>query len=297
MNSDTTHQLRRPVKLVALLSLALVALACNDDLRKELKGNAATSGTILAAVSQVGTGGGTSGTLVDDVQPVGTDPNFALSLTPNAPAVTNGGTATITASAASPFSEIYLSVEGLAGYYRIVLPAPTTSTDLRVTVDQDYRQPSITFAVSAGDGTNTGPIALQGFTVVIVGSGDIQVSITFDRQDDLDLAVVDPMGDRVDFATTTVASGGTLDLDANPACGAPFGNSENVTWPQGRAIMGDYQVRVAFFDSCTGQTVNYTVTVTVVGNPPQIFSGSFAPGDVGMEVLITTFNVALPLMP
>jgi hypothetical protein len=297
MNIDTTRQLRRPAKLVALLSLAFLAIACNDDLRKELKGNAATSGTILSAVSQVGTGGGTSGSLVDDVQPVGTDTNFALTLTPNAPAVTNGGTATISATAASPFSEIYLSVEGLAGYYRVVLPAPTTSTDLRVTVDQDYRQPSITFAVSAGDGTNTGPIALQGFTVVIVGSGDIQVSITFDRQDDLDLAVVDPMGDRVDFATTTVASGGTLDLDANPACTAPFGNSENVTWPQGRAIMGDYQVRVAFFDSCTGQTVNYTVTVTVVGNPPQIFSGSFAPGAVGTEVLITTFNVALPLMP
>jgi hypothetical protein len=296
MLNDTIRSPRRTTEILVSIVLVLAASACDGDLREELKGNAATSGTILSALSQAGAGG-TSGVLTDGAQPVGTDANFALSLTPNAPAVTNGGTATITATAATAFSELYLSVEGLDGFYLIALPAATTSTDVRVTVDQDYRQSSITFQLSAGDGTTTGPIALQSFTVVIVGSGDIQVSLTFSRQDDLDLSVVDPNGNRVDFATTTVPSGGTLDLDANPACGAPFGNAENVTWPQGTSIPGDYEVSVTFFDSCTGQPVDYFVTVTVVGNPPQIFSGSFDPGDVGTGVVVTTFNVAPPPVP
>lgn len=289
---------RAGLRLAALfgaLTALLVVPACDsDDVRNALKGDSATSGTVLAAVSQVLVGV-VPGVPTGGPQPEGTSTDFALTLTPGSAAVTNGGTATITASATSAFSEVYLGVTGLDAYYLLELPAPVTSTELFVTLDQDYNDPTVTFSVSAGDGVDTGPIAEQEFVVVIVGTGDVQVSLTMDRQDDLDLWVVDPAGDTVWWQQRTVSSGGTLDLDANAGCFTNFGNSENVTWPEGSAPVGIYEVYVQLFDTCSNMSVNYTVTVTVAGTPPEIFTGSFDPGDAGgAEAFITAFEVIDP---
>jgi hypothetical protein len=150
----------------------------------------------------------------------------------------------------------------------------------------------------ASDGTELGPAASQDFTIVFVGTGDVQVSLTFDQQDDVDLAVTDPNLDTVFFGNRTVPSGGTLDLDANPICGGPHGNAENITWPEGTAPNGSYDVFVDLFASCFPNPVNYTVTVSVVGSNPQILSGTLVPADaLAGPMLIGTFTVSPPAPP
>lgn len=277
---------------LALVALLTTAGSCGDEeLQDALSGDAATSGTILSAVSRTQTDTGTVGALTPDAQPNGPDANFTVTLTPSSNAVTNGGTASMTVSAPTAFTEVYVGANGLSGFYTVTLPAATTSVTIQPTVDQDYVSPTITFQVSVGDGVTTGPIAEAVYGVIVVGTGDIQVSLTFSQQDDVDLAVVDPNGDEVFFGDREIPSGGELDLDANPICLDPRGNAENITWPTGSAIPGNYDVYVTLFDNCVTGPVDYTVTVSVTGQEPFLVNGTFQDTDIGLRVLVASFMV------
>lgn len=47
------------------------------------------------------------------------------------------------------------------------------------------------------------------------GTGNLTFRLTWDGRADLDLYVLSPLGERIDFITRRVASGGTLDVDCN----------------------------------------------------------------------------------
>jgi uncharacterized protein YfaP (DUF2135 family) len=124
--------------------------------------------------------------------------------------------------------------------------------------------------------------------------------LTFDTDDDVDLYVLGPpppADDLVYYGNTTGATGGTLDLDANRLCTSNPGNSENITWPQGEAPEGTYTVSVNLFKTCSNGPINYTVTVTVLGNTPEIYTGSFVAGDADEGATLTpvaTFDLVRP---
>ena len=126
-----TRPLRRLARdtLVVLVAATLsLAGSCDGkNIRDALKGDAATSGTILAAVSQV-TADMADGVALQGTLPSGTASQFDLTLAPSATVVTNGGTALINATATSAFSFVYVGVEGLDAYYEIVLPAAGSIT-------------------------------------------------------------------------------------------------------------------------------------------------------------------------
>ena len=76
------------------------------------------------------------------------------------------------------------------------------------------------------------------------GSGDISFRLVWTGNADLDLYVVSPLGERVDFTTRKVGSGGSLDVDCNVRnnkCPAPM---ENVFWPRHLAPQGEYRYAV-----------------------------------------------------
>lgn len=76
------------------------------------------------------------------------------------------------------------------------------------------------------------------------GNGDIAFRLVWTGNADLDLYVVSPLGERVDFTTRSVGSGGTLDVDCNVRnnqCAAPM---ENVFWPRYLAPQGEYRYAV-----------------------------------------------------
>ena len=87
--------------------------------------------------------------------------------------------------------------------------------------------------------------SVQRATRETLGTGDVQVTLRWKGQDDVDLHVIDPYGQRVFFGNQQVAGGGRLDLDMN--AGAPpweTDSVENVYWPFGAAPQGEYRVIV-----------------------------------------------------
>lgn len=129
-----------------------------------------------------------------------------------------------------------------------------------------------------------------------VGTGDVQVSVSWDSATDVDLHVVEPGGgEEIYFGNTASASGGLLDLDSNAGCSIDSINNENITWPVGTAPEGEYVVRVNFWSDCDTAGANYTVTTNVCGET-KTFPGSFSQGEstgggLGAGTEITRFDV------
>ncbi len=107
-----------------------------------------------------------------------------------------------------------------------------------------------------------------------VGSGPLQVSLSFDSNDDVDLHVVTPAGVDVYYGNSS-NTGGSLDLDSNPGCNIDYVNNENVVWPvSSTPAAGTYTVRVDLYQSCTRGPVNFTVKVSNCG-AVSTYTGSF----------------------
>ena len=97
------------------------------------------------------------------------------------------------------------------------------------------------------------------------GVGDLSFRLAWEGEADLDLYVLSPLGERIDFSRRAAPSGGQLDIDCNvtlpgrapspeasgePApvkvrCPHPL---ENVFWPEGAAPPGPYGVQVLLAD-------------------------------------------------
>ncbi|MDA0268163.1 MAG: pre-peptidase C-terminal domain-containing protein, partial [Cyanobacteria bacterium] len=100
-----------------------------------------------------------------------------------------------------------------------------------------------------------------------LGTGDLQITLSWNSIDDLDLVVMDPEGNLVSFETPRIASGGQLDVDANSLCqGVTSRPVENVFWPNG-APGGEYQVFVSLYSRCANSQgpIPFTLTMNVQG--------------------------------
>ncbi len=109
----------------------------------------------------------------------------------------------------------------------------------------------------------------------VLGTGDVQVTLRWYSEADLDLYVVDPSGDQIYFQQPTSPSGGTLDVDSNRDCSfATTSPVENVYWPPGGAPSGRYTVYVNYFATCGGGTgpQTYELTVLVDGQVWEVYS-------------------------
>ncbi|MGB7487950.1 MAG: hypothetical protein WA901_17295 [Phormidesmis sp.] len=98
-------------------------------------------------------------------------------------------------------------------------------------------------------------------------TGDVQVTLRWDTDADLDLYVVDPSGDEVSFFNPQVASAGKLDVDANAGCAEKMAAPvENIFWPEGEGILGNYTARVEYFSGCSqAGPVNFTLSILTHG--------------------------------
>jgi|YNPNPStandDraft_1061719.scaffolds.fasta_scaffold41336_2 Uncharacterized protein conserved in bacteria len=111
--------------------------------------------------------------------------------------------------------------------------------------------------------------------VATLGTGDVQITLIWDSTNDLDLWVTDPQGTVIFYDHPTSASGGELDVDANPGCQNLTSQPvENIYWPPDGAPEGEYIVAVNYFQQCSYDAVTpFTVRVLVDGQV-QTFSGS-----------------------
>ncbi len=104
-----------------------------------------------------------------------------------------------------------------------------------------------------------GPYLALPLTFIPVRGGDVQVSISWDNTNDVDLHVVDPSGEEIFYGSRDSASGGHLDLDSSVGCSEGPQN-ENIYWETGTAPTGHYIVRVDMYQSCTSTPTAIRVT-------------------------------------
>lgn len=93
------------------------------------------------------------------------------------------------------------------------------------------------------------------------GSGDIQVTMTWDTPSDIDLYVQDPPGEWVWFKNKNSSSGGRLDIDDMNGYGP-----ENIYWGKSKVPAGTFRVVIENF---AGVPTNYYILVQAFGNIKQ----------------------------
>ncbi len=114
------------------------------------------------------------------------------------------------------------------------------------------------------------------------GHGDVQITLTWDNESDLDLHVIDPFLEEIYYLHKNSASEGELDYDDIDGYGP-----ENVYWPKGKAPSGTYHVFLHnFFWGGNPLSANYTVLITAFGKSKQ-FKGTIA---LDQKIHITDFN-------
>jgi len=170
------------------------------------------------------------------------------------------------------------------GYQTVAITDPTTgATELSIFVKEDITLGALnlSFAVRDVDGKVSNWLNKR-VVVILTGTGDVKISLTFDQTEDLDLHVWEPKpdgsagGEHIYYAHRTSATGGQLDLDSNPACSIDGKNNENIFWPTGRAPHGIYRAQMNYWEHCEVVTtfpVNWIIAVIVKDQTPQIFTG------------------------
>ena len=163
----------------------------------------------------------------------------------------------------------------------VQLPQPTT-TAIVIVVYSSFEDfpfiPIIGFQVQDSNG-----FVGQEFIVELdpqdVGSGELQVSVSWDQPTDVDLFLQEPSGNVIFFDNVESPTGGMLNLDSNPACNIDGLNNENIIYPDSTPPSGTYQVAVNYYDNCSiEEPTNYVVTVRV-NNETTSFTGSLLPSD------------------
>jgi hypothetical protein len=301
-SADPSHRRYGSWAMVAAVTALLAPLlpACGDEEAGPEADRYVTDARLLDQTD--------AGVLHSGFLPEGTADGPAVTLAEDTSTIINGGSLQVPVTASAPFDRLLVGVttvdsattdDGDAGgpvrgYYEISMPSAATEATVVLTIATALPVDSMLFDIAAASGDTQGPTIQQTASVVAVGSGELQVSVSWDADSDVDVHVVDPNGDEIYWESMTAASGGELDLDSNPDCDLDNVRNENITFSD--APPGDYTVRVNYYDACGVDETNYVVTVQLPGADPQVFEGTFTGGgDNGGEgsgELITTFTVA-----
>ncbi|MFO0582000.1 MAG: hypothetical protein U0229_06995 [Anaeromyxobacter sp.] len=206
-------------------------------------------------------------------------------------AVLPGGSALYVVAGSGSYDTLYIAVAGTDCYWMLTVPAGTTQTVV-VTVGQNA--PSTFNLVFGGSsGGAAGARETIPVTLTSVGTGKVQVSVSWDVESDVDLHLQMPTGTEIYWDNDIdSATGAILDLDSNPACSIDHVKNENITFTKDPPH-GTYKVLVDYYDSCLVTQTKYVVTTTVNG-VTKTFSGTFTgDGDGGGQgdgVLVTSFT-------
>lgn len=204
--------------------------------------------------------------------PIGSLALLPLSLDEANAVVIPGGSIIVPVESEDEFSTIFVSGEqdgvGAIEHFEVQLPAAVTEADLILTfrpqISEDAIQ-QINVQVGAVDGSIS-PVSSASFGTVSAGTGEVQVSVSWDKESDVDLHLVEPGGEVIFFGNLMSELGGELDLDSNAGCRIDGVKNENITYPDSLPPIGTYEVRVVYFSACDQGDTNFVVTVNNQGD-------------------------------
>ena len=177
----------------------------------------------------------------------------------------------------------YVQVDG-AGDYFIVPYAQSAgnsgqlSLPIGIPTNVDEGTFDVIFSVFNQNGEASQPIYTT-INVLRLGTGSLQISMSWDNTTDQDLHVTDPNGETIFYLERTSVSGGQLDRDDLDGYGP-----ENIFWTDD-APDGDYTIVVNQYSGRAD--TNFYITVSGAGGG-QTFSGSNSV--VSPRSMVTTFT-------
>jgi len=249
----------------------------------------APTASIAEFIPRVSLTDGTAATLRQGAAPLASA--AAAPTVPASATAVNGGSAQVPVTGAAEYSAIYISLAGADDYWELQLPAGASASDVIVGVASSLSASTLRLLYAVSSAGAVSQYASQTLQVYRVGTGDVQVSVSWTGASDVDLHVYDPNGEQVYFGNPASASGGALDLDSNAACNIDNVNNENIVWPVGGAPRGEYRVVVDYWADCGVSRSDYVVTVQVQGTAPRVFTGSFAgAADANPDAEVVTFS-------
>ena len=193
---------------------------------------------------------------------------------------------------------LLVSVAGeSSGYYEMDLEATASSYRLvgLVPHDLDQTRSDLALCVTAVYAIDrAGAAACHNLAIADVFPGDVQVTLSWDADSDLDLEVLGPGGALLDRGT--LSRGADRVTDANANCddlhdpGDDDLRNEYVAWSAGTALPGTYTVQVNYRSSCGVPETDYVLRVSRGGTVSEV-SGTFVvPGRLVLDA--ATFTIA-----
>ncbi len=112
----------------------------------------------------------------------------------------------------------------------------------------------------------------------LLGTGDVQVTLTWEGTADLDLHIIDPAGEDIGWWNSSLASGGEQDWDdwCDPVS---HGGPENIYWPYKEAPSREYAVFIDYYETCRAEGETAWTVRTIVDGEVRTFTGTISPGD------------------
>lgn len=170
-------------------------------------------------------------------------------------------------------AKILVGVEGAEGHYEIV-PENRGINDIIyefiIVMSQEITDDllMITIGIIDEDG-NVSEYISTPVEILVVGTGTLQVSLSFDNDKDVDLHLIEPNGYHIFYGDRSSDNGGVLDLDSNPSCSIDGINNENITYGEDSYVEpGLYTVYVDMWENCNPEiATNFVLSVIYEGEP------------------------------
>lgn len=218
-----------------------------------------------------------------------------------------GGSSLINVVATSNTTELVVGVQGQTGYYIIPMNdsggngSSEALFDLLLLIGQQAPD-SFTLVFSPSDGQgNYGPYETLQVTRQQAGTGLLQISLSWNQPNDMDLYLVQPDGQQIYFANTRSTNGGELDVDSNIGCSIDGINNENIFYDNAAEVTvlnGEYEVLIELYSNCSVlNNTSYNVVAYYDGerivptggaNPA---TGQFNSTDVSNLMSVMTFTI------
>lgn len=232
------------------------------------------------------------GTLVEEEFPeAATDVNINVVMNSSA---LPGGTSLVHVNAPVVAQKILVGMPNQGGYYEVNTEDTRFMTyDFTMVVKQDIQleegQTSFQVKIAILDEEGlVSQIWTQDIELIAAGTGQLQVSLSFDNEKDVDLHLLEPNGTHIYYGYSQSENGGQLDVDSNAGCSLDGINNENIFYGEESYVEpGTYIVYVDLYQNCDASiATNFVVTV--------FYDGQLIAAQTGHNPVSGTFPVGEP---
>lgn len=182
--------------LLLILSLSLTFVSCEKDKKSSSSSSSSTS---------------TFFTIQDaDYHNTGNLPEGSIDLIENLNinnTVINGGSSIVSFTSSQKIKTVFVSVKGKQGYYQYDFDNSNSSMltkssyyyELILLISQNLKEQGFVITISCVNesGDNSTSVDSEAINVIEVGTGNLQVSLSWDQLDDVDLHLMQPNGDKI----------------------------------------------------------------------------------------------------